>query len=76
MSLLQNPQSAYAATSGIVVTPALAYQRTGPYDGSGLNFYLDGNPATNTGQEAHLRRLELVYRSGGSQPPNLTPTRR
>lgn len=74
VSLLQNPQSAYAATSGIVVTPALAYQRTGPYDGSGLNFYLDGNPATNIGEEAHLRRLSLVWtQSGGSQPPNLNP---
>ena len=74
VSLLQNPQSAYAATSGIVVTPALAYQRTGPYDGSGLNYYLDGNPATNTGAEAHLRRLELVWtQAGGSQPPNLNP---
>lgn len=74
VSLLQNPQSAYAAESGMVVKPALAYQRTGAYDGTGLNFYLDANPATNIGQEAHLRRLELVWtESGGSQPPNLNP---
>ncbi len=58
----------------MVVKPALAYQRTGAYDGTGLNFYLDANPATNIGQEAHLRRLELVWtESGGSQPPNLNP---
>ncbi|MBK8445400.1 MAG: hypothetical protein IPL41_01370 [Micropruina sp.] len=74
VSLLQNPQSAYAAAGGIVVTPGLAYQRTGPYDGSGLNFYLDANPATNIDQEAHLRRLELVWtQGGGSQPPDLNP---
>lgn len=74
VSLLQNPQSAYAAASGMVVTPALAYQRTGPYDGSGLNFYLDANPATNPDQEAHLRRLQLVWTpSGRSQPPSFDP---
>ena len=74
VSLLQSPQSAYAAASGLVVAPALAYQRTGPDDGTGLNFYLDATPATNPGQEAHLRRLSLVWtKTGGSQPPNLNP---
>lgn len=74
VSLLQNPQSAYASAGGLVVTPGLAYQRTGPEDGTGLNFYLDATPASNQGQEAHLRRLELVYtQSGGSRPPDLNP---
>ncbi len=74
LSLLQNPQSAHASSGGLVVTPALAYQRTGPFDGTGLNFYLDATPSDNQGQEAHLRRLELVWtQAGGSQPPDLNP---
>jgi hypothetical protein len=74
ISLLQNPQSAYAALSGITVMPALAYQRTGPFDGSGLNFYLDADPATNPGSAAHLRQLSLVWTQAiGSQPPNMNP---
>lgn len=74
VSLLQTPQDGYATASGIVVTPGLAYQRTGPSDGSGLNFYLDANPASNPGQEAHLRRLELVWSSGHSRPPSFDPS--
>jgi hypothetical protein len=73
-SLLQNPQSAYAATSGLVVMPGLTYQRKCASDGTGLNFYLDSNPAANPGEEAHLRRLSLVWtQQTGSQPPNLNP---
>ena len=74
ISLLQNPQSAYAALSGINVMPALAYQRTGPSDGTGLNFYLDADPVTNPGSAAHLRQLSLVWtQATGSQPPNMNP---
>lgn len=74
ISLLQNPQSAYAAATGITVIPALAYQRVGPSDGSGLNFYLDANPTTNPDEGAYLRRLSLVWtQSTGSQPPNMNP---
>jgi hypothetical protein len=74
ISLLQDPESAYAAASGQVVIPGLTYQRQGASDGTGLNFYLDASPATNTGEESHLRRLSLVWTpSTGSQPPDMNP---
>lgn len=74
ISLLQDPQSAYAAVTGIPVTPGLAYQRHGPSDGTGLNFLLDADPTTNPDQQAHLRRVPLVWTpEGGSQPPDLEP---
>jgi hypothetical protein len=74
ISLLQDPQSAFAAASGIVVTPGLTYQRHGPSDGTGLNFFLDASTASDDAAGAHLRRLSLVWtQSGGSQPPDLDP---
>ena len=73
LSLLENPQSAYAALQGLTVMPALAYQRNCADDGSGLNFYLD----TNTEQAValgELRRLSLVWSpSEESEPPDMNP---
>lgn len=73
LSLLQNPQSAYAALQGLTVMPALAYQRNCLSDGSGLNFYLDTNSA-QAETLGELRRLSLVWSpNNGSEPPDLNP---